>query len=117
MIVHGVRGHQLPEELSNEELEVYGIDWEALHEERILQSQRSNNSASEGGSSWIGQSGPPEHLNEVSVNPPSTVLEPPELSVLHDALLPWLDSPDDADIIALWTNALGLVRVTHNNLF
>jgi hypothetical protein len=74
MIVHGVRGHQLPEELSNEELEVYGIDWEALHEERILQSQRSNNSASEGGSSWIGQSGPPEHLNEVSVNPPSTVL-------------------------------------------
>ena len=43
MIVHGIRGHQLPVELSNEELEVYGVDWEALIDERLLQSQRNNN--------------------------------------------------------------------------
>src|ERR1700737_5335553 len=108
MMVHGVRGHQLPlDELNDEELEVYGVDWEGLQDERLLHSQRNNNPANEGGSSWLGQSGPPQHLNEVSVDPPSTILEPPELEALHESLLPWLDSPNDTDIIALWTHALG----------
>jgi len=118
MMVHGVRGHQLPvDELNDEELEVYGVDWEALHDERLLESQRNNNPAHEGGSSWLGQSGPPEHLNEVTVDPPSTVLEHPELQVLQDTLLPWLNSPNNMDIIALWTNALGHVRATYSHLF
>ena len=34
MIVHGVRGDQLPEdELSEEVLEVYRVDWEGLHDD------------------------------------------------------------------------------------
>jgi len=37
MIVHGVRGDRLPEgELNEEELEVYGVDWEALRDEDLL---------------------------------------------------------------------------------
>ena len=32
MLVHGVCGDQLPEdELHEDELEVYGVDWEGLH--------------------------------------------------------------------------------------
>ena len=40
MLVHSVRGDQLPEEELNEaELEVYGVDWEALRDKWLLQSQ------------------------------------------------------------------------------
>ena len=66
MIVHGVWGDQLPEdELSEEELEVNGVDWEGLQDDQLLWSQRENNSTDEGWSSWVGQQGPPAHLNEV----------------------------------------------------
>jgi hypothetical protein len=44
MLVHGVRGDTLPnDEMSQEELEVFGVDWEALRDENILRSQRDNN--------------------------------------------------------------------------
>ncbi|KAJ7813533.1 hypothetical protein B0H14DRAFT_3477833 [Mycena olivaceomarginata] len=60
MLVHGVRGNQLPAEeiLSAEELEVYGIDWAGLRDDDLLASQRSNNPIAEGASSWVGQVGP-----------------------------------------------------------
>ncbi|KAJ7830386.1 hypothetical protein B0H13DRAFT_2240639 [Mycena leptocephala] len=56
MFANGVRGDQLPaeeENLSEEELEVYGIDWQGLHDDNLLQSQAQNNSTAEGSSSWI----------------------------------------------------------------
>ena len=49
MIVHGLRGAQLPSDvLSEEEIELYGVDWEGLHDEGLLQSRQSNNPESEG---------------------------------------------------------------------
>ena len=37
MLVHSICGNQLPEEyLTEEELEVYGVDWEGLHDEQLL---------------------------------------------------------------------------------
>ena len=38
MLVHGIWGDQLPdeEELSTEELEVYGVDWEDLWDNKLL---------------------------------------------------------------------------------
>ncbi|KAF8208063.1 hypothetical protein K438DRAFT_1574451 [Mycena galopus ATCC 62051] len=61
MLVNGVRGNQLPEEepLSEEELEVYGIDWSGLREDDLLASQQANNPIGEGATSWIGRVGPP----------------------------------------------------------
>jgi hypothetical protein len=111
MFVHGVRGHQLPaeEHLTEEELEVYGVDWEGLHDERLLQSQQQNNPGNEGWSSWVGHVGPPEHLNGVSVDPPADSLQIAQVEVLDQALQPWYERmvhPDDNDIIALWTTAL-----------
>ena len=56
MLVHGVWGDQLPDEdeLSAEELEVYGVDWEGLRDDGILQAQSLNNPVDEEGSSWVG---------------------------------------------------------------
>ncbi|KAI0055053.1 hypothetical protein BV25DRAFT_1766853, partial [Artomyces pyxidatus] len=72
MYVFGVRGSQLaPEEaLSEEELEVYGVDWEGLMENSLLTSRTSNNQTDEGYTSWVGRAGPPEHLNTIEVDPP-----------------------------------------------
>lgn len=114
MYVHGVRGHQLPnleEALDSEELEVYGVDWEGLHDDRLLRSQRDNNATSEGWSSWVGRVGPPEHLNEVAVEPPQESLVPEVIESLDQVIQPWANSPNDEDIITLWTTALGLCRV------
>ncbi|KAJ7456996.1 hypothetical protein FB451DRAFT_1341984 [Mycena latifolia] len=68
MIVHGVRGTNiLPEEqMSADELEVYGVDWEALHDDNLLESRQENNPPDEGSTSWIGRQGPPERLNELA---------------------------------------------------
>jgi hypothetical protein len=118
MLVHGVRGDQLPEDdLPEEELEVYGVDWEGLHDEQLLNSQRANNPLSEGSDSWVGRVGPPDHLNEVSVNPPVGPLLLHEVDALDQLLQQWMHSPDDADIITLWTHALVYVRVINNNVF
>jgi hypothetical protein len=51
MLVYGIWGFQLPENIpmSNEELEVYGVDWEGLHDIHLLQSQQQNNDPQKGG--------------------------------------------------------------------
>ncbi|TBU51966.1 hypothetical protein BD310DRAFT_833201 [Dichomitus squalens] len=71
MLIHGVRG-DAPADIinSDEELEVYGLDWEALQEDDLRTSHATNNPLSEGWSSWLGRTGPPEHLNEVNVESP-----------------------------------------------
>lgn len=72
MIVHGVRGDTPTDTItSEEELEVYGLDWEALQDDTLRASHAANNPLSEGWTSWIGRTGPPEHLNEVSLESPN----------------------------------------------
>ncbi|KAJ7716185.1 hypothetical protein B0H16DRAFT_1741405 [Mycena metata] len=41
-LVHGVHEHALAADLSEEELEVYGVDWEGLHDDSFLHSQHEN---------------------------------------------------------------------------
>ena len=61
MLVYGARGDQLPHEpnMDDEEMEVFGIDWEALRDENVLSSQRENNDQQEEAESWLGRIGPP----------------------------------------------------------
>ena len=55
MLVHGIHGDQLPEDnLTEEEQEAYGVDWEGLHDKQLLTSQRANDPLSEGSDSWVG---------------------------------------------------------------
>ncbi|KAF8146552.1 hypothetical protein K438DRAFT_1922188 [Mycena galopus ATCC 62051] len=73
MYVNDVRRDQLPQEeedLGEDKSEVYGIDWQGLHDDNILHSQAQNNSTTEGSSSWVGHTGPPPDLSQVIVQPP-----------------------------------------------
>jgi hypothetical protein len=97
MMVHGICGDQLPEDLTEEELEVYRVDWEVLCDERLLQSQHVNNSDREGWSSWVGQTGPPENLNEVFVEPPVQPLSSKDNLKKNKVLIP----PSDNGCMAL----------------
>ncbi|KAF8176257.1 hypothetical protein K438DRAFT_1607918 [Mycena galopus ATCC 62051] len=106
MLVHGARGHALPEDFTEDELEVYGVDWEGLHDEALLNSQQNNNTTEDGWSSWLGRVGPPEHLNEVPVEAPATPLQPHDLAVLDQIVEPWRGLGSDAEIVGLWNNAL-----------
>ena len=119
MLVHGVRGDQLPdeEELSTEELEVYGVDWEGLGDDELLRARRQNNPVDEEGSSWVGRSGPPAHLNEVSVESPPGDLTQHEISSLDNAVEGWYEFTDDSSRISLWVQGLSCARATRGDLF
>ncbi|KAJ7504931.1 hypothetical protein B0H11DRAFT_1709235 [Mycena galericulata] len=116
-LVHGVRGHAVPEDLPEDELEVYGVDWEGLHDEALLQSQRSNNGSESGWTSWLGRIGPPEHLKEVPVEPPQGPFGPQELEALDNAISVWRGLASDSDVVALWINALACCRTLNRILF
>ena len=115
-LVQGVRGGQLPDAMDSEELEVYGVDWEALRDDRLLRSQRANNSNSEGSSSWIGRTGPPGDLNEVYLEAPRSPLPPQDIGLLNGALQEPIGT-DGADIIERWRHGLAYARSLYNNLF
>ena len=119
MLVHGVWGDQLPdeEELSTEELEVYGVDWEGLRDDKLLRAWRQNNPVDEEGSSWVGWSGPPVHLNEVSVESPPGDLTQHKTSSLDNAVEGWYKFTDDNNRISLWAQGLGCARAMQGDLF
>ena len=118
-MVHGVHGDQLLEEvITEEEMEVYGVDWEGLNHDRLLQSQRENNHIQEGLSSWIGQTGPPQHLNEVPVYTQSSdALTSEELLGFSDTVRPWYGLPDNKSKLIAWSQGLGYARAVRNNAF
>ncbi|KAJ7895420.1 hypothetical protein B0H13DRAFT_2234561 [Mycena leptocephala] len=99
MLVNGVRGNQLPEEelLSEEELEVYGIDWSGLRDDDLLASQRANNPIGEGATSWIGREGQDLYL--------------------YNSLVHLLGSAQDNDCINVWTTALAHARHIRPDIF
>ncbi|KAF8157372.1 hypothetical protein K438DRAFT_1621161 [Mycena galopus ATCC 62051] len=121
MFVHGVRGtnpnHEEP--VSDAELEVYGVDWEALHEDSLLESRQDNNPSNEGSTSWIGRNGPPppEQLNEVVVDPPTGPFSSLELHTMTAMIGHLAGAVDDAAVANLWTEALIIARQMHPDLF
>ncbi|KAJ6551615.1 hypothetical protein B0H19DRAFT_950801 [Mycena capillaripes] len=123
MLVHGVRGIdprvRVQEEpiMSEAELEVHGVDWEALHDDALLESRQENNPADEGSTSWIGRTGPPAQLNEVTVDPPTGPFSPSEIEELETALGHLAVAVDDAEVANLWTEALIVARQMHPELF
>lgn len=117
MYANGIRGDQLPQEenLSPEELEVFGVDWEGLEDRALLDAQRSNNASTEGAGTWL-NTGPPQHLNEVQVEPPvgpTPVME--ELDALVEQMR--ISVMDDAAVINVWIYALGLLRARYPDQF
>lgn len=119
MLVHGMHGNQLPAEdnMIEEELEVFSVDWEGLPDERLLHSQQTNNSDSEGWTSWVGRVGPPENLSQVVVEPPNGPLQPHKVQLLVNALQPWFGAGDEDNVITLWNHGLAFACTLANNIF
>jgi hypothetical protein len=122
MFTQGVRGTQLPTPInttpmSEEELEVFGVDWEGLGSDTLLQSREANNPSTEGTGSWLGRNGPPEHLNEVPVEPPTGIFSVEELTWIDRALAHMAGSVDDADVAGLWVQALALARNIYPDVY
>ncbi|KAJ7019690.1 hypothetical protein C8F04DRAFT_1197470 [Mycena alexandri] len=113
-LVHGARGHALAADLSEEELEVYGVDWKGLHDDTPLHSQRENNPEETGWTSWLGRVGPPEHLNEVPVESPQGPFYPDQVAALEAVIAEWRGLAADSDIIHLWNIALAFCRTLNN---
>ncbi|KAJ7050934.1 hypothetical protein C8F01DRAFT_1263420 [Mycena amicta] len=119
MFVNGVRG-TLPdaeENLTQEELEVHGIDWEGLRDEDIVQSRQNNNPSNEYEASWAGQVGPLPNLSEVIAEPPEGVFSDEQINDLVALLSPHMGSPSLDDVTALWSCALAYVRVLRPDIF
>ncbi|KAJ6505876.1 hypothetical protein C8R47DRAFT_1192483 [Mycena vitilis] len=121
MLANGVRGNQLPAEevLSEEELEVYGIDWAGLRDDDLLASQRANNSMGEGASLWVVRVGPPPlgDLSSVVVEPPAGLLEEGQDLYLYNSVVHLLGSAQDEDCINVWATALAHARSIRPDIF
>lgn len=112
MLTCGVRGVGiLTDVMSNDELEIYGVDWEALQDDQILESvNRGINTIGEENTSWVGQVGPPARLSEVLLDSPENPLTVEESTELHNEVGHLLGNGSDEEIITTWVRALAVVR-------
>jgi len=118
MLVRGVQGDLITEEdLNLEELEVYGVDWEALENEQILTSRDTNNDRSENWTSWISQDGQPPYLNEVIVEPPEGPLSEEEVQLIDNTVSQYMDQANSESRFQMWYQALALARNFHPDMF
>ncbi|KAJ7499536.1 hypothetical protein FB451DRAFT_1162009 [Mycena latifolia] len=106
ILVHGVCGTDLlVDRMSPVELDVFSVNWEALHDETLLDSCQDNNPVDEGSTSWIGCWGSPDSLNKILVESPDGPFLHTELEILDASLLGLSGAVQDADVAHLWTEA------------
>ncbi|KAJ3817199.1 hypothetical protein EV361DRAFT_806431 [Lentinula raphanica] len=124
MLVEGLRGDSLDGfAMSDQELEVFGIDWEGLQDGALLQSLRRNYAHEEGANTWLGRHGPPPTLNEVQVDPPSGSMTAEDVQAL-DILIQSMardrrDSEESEDEYhtRLWCTALAYAQARYPSDF
>ncbi|KAJ3815578.1 hypothetical protein F5876DRAFT_30466 [Lentinula aff. lateritia] len=117
-LVNGIRGEPLDQfAMSDEELEIFGVDWEGLQDEVLLRALRQNYAPNEGSGSWLGSRGPPPDLNTVTVDPPSTLLNPEQLAFLDQLVQNHSRLPHEPEVVRLWIDALAIVRTMYPNNF
>ena len=88
-----------------------------IGKDTLLQSKEANNPSSEGTGSWFAHNGPPEHLNQVPVEPPTGIFSVEELIWTDGALAHMARYVDDADVAWLWVQALALARNIYPDMF
>ena len=118
MPVCGIRGNMVDDEdrqrvlmdmQSEDDLAVYGVDWEALQDPILAGSHLQHHPPSEGVTSWIGRVGPPGNLNEVRVDPPETGLQEADVEGLYSFISPILGGSDADSLRARWDQSLAYV--------
>ncbi|THU85912.1 hypothetical protein K435DRAFT_822287 [Dendrothele bispora CBS 962.96] len=114
MLVQGFCGTDL--DLTEAEMEVYGVDWEAIHDENLMHSQERNNPIQEQTSSWTGQRGPPQDLNYVRVHPPEGIMTPQQMNILDKTVLQWRGMTVH-ELMNTWRYGLICARFLCGNMF
>lgn len=114
MYVHGIRGAQLarPDEpiLTAEELEYYGVDFEALHDASVMDSHEANNDADSEVSSFLGRTPPPNHLNTITVETDDADWPEGLMQDLYRLQVAAGDRTDDRSLIELWCLSVALLE-------
>ncbi|KAF9077223.1 hypothetical protein BDP27DRAFT_1509300 [Rhodocollybia butyracea] len=103
-----------PEDMFGFDMLVRGIWGDAVEQYAMSDEELEHE---EGTSTWHGRHGPPPNLNEVHVDPPSSLLTADETQNLDDVLQHISQSSDQADVVHLWTTALAYVRTLHPGKF
>ena len=104
--------------MTDEELEVYGVDWEALQNDRILESAQQNGRSDTNTTSWIGRVGPPDNLNEVSLSPPDAPSIVNSSAIFDATLTDWITAQgQNTSISSIWIYGLALAHTTYGNIF
>ncbi|KAJ3968455.1 hypothetical protein EV361DRAFT_1027977 [Lentinula raphanica] len=119
MLTQGMRGDSLDQfSMSEEELEVFGVDWEGLQDEVLLRSLRQNYANEQESSTWLGQRGPPERFNEVEVEPPPGAMTADEARLMDEVLrsVP-LEHSEERNVVNIWRAALVYARSFHPHSF
>jgi hypothetical protein len=118
MMANGIRGDLISDHLSDEELEIYGIDWAAYRDEQVLRSVREN--TTEPASSWVGRAGPPPNLNEVPVYlPPGPGINSSASEQFLQELAAVFVVVDGGEVTIplAWSRALAIANRTSGNVF
>ncbi|KAH9835205.1 uncharacterized protein C8Q71DRAFT_710059 [Rhodofomes roseus] len=119
MYVHGVRGGQLASDserpLSEQELEDYGVDFEGLADDALLESREANNPQAEDVSSFLGRIPPPDRLNTITVETEDLDLPGEMIQGLQQLKDRVHDQADDETLIGLWTASLVLMSTYFEN--
>ncbi len=101
--------------MDHDELEAYGIDWEALQDDTIRQS-RLNNNGNEGETSWIGNTGPPADLSEVLVHSPNSPFNEEDAEeMIYRSVEQWLGQVDEESVSLAWVYALANAKQISNH--
>ena len=88
-----------------------------MDSDSLLQSRETNNPPTEGTSSWLGCSDPPEDLNEVPVEAPAGIFTAEELTLVDSTLAHMAGAVDGVDVARLWVEALALACTLYSGMF
>ena len=114
MYVRGIRGAQLrpdDEVLSTEELEYYGVDFEALHDAAIMDSSEVNDGLEGETMPFVGRAPPPDHLNTITVETDDAHWPEELIQDMYRMQLAIGDRADDAALIELWCRSVAVLNI------
>ncbi|ESK82659.1 hypothetical protein Moror_11196 [Moniliophthora roreri MCA 2997] len=119
MLACGWRGGSLEDHrMLEKELEVFGIDWEGLHNDTLLKQMRSEY-VDDGATSWLGHQGPPPNTNGIKVDNPTNPFTENQMRWIEERVQE-LPSPASIDIESIrnrWVYGLAYARQLRPDIF
>uniref|UniRef100_A0A0W0FYH3 Integrase core domain-containing protein n=1 Tax=Moniliophthora roreri TaxID=221103 RepID=A0A0W0FYH3_MONRR len=119
MLACSWRGGSLEDHrMLEEELEVFGIDWEGLHDDTLLKQMHSEY-VDDGATSWLGRQGPPSNTNGIKVDNPTNPFTEDQMRWIEERVQE-LPSPASIDIESIqnrWVYGLAYAHQLRPDIF